>query len=263
MVLRKQLFALLFAVVLHSCTSLELDNPCDRRNGTPSPDCYLPSVGGGSSSSTNIPYINFIDDRDGKTYKSVVIGTQTWMAENLNYRIPGGASRCYPTSGNTNSSDNDNANCDTYGRLYDWATAMNNSASSDAIPSGIRGVCPEGWHLPSDAEWGALMQSINPDCSATGSCDDAGTKLKATSDWNDYQGVSGNGTDDYGFSALPGGFVNSNGYFYYVGNVGYWWSASEYNSNDAWYRYMSYIYSYVYKGSLSKSFLFSVRCLRD
>jgi len=89
----------------------------------------------------------FCDFRDGKPYKFVAINAQTWMAENLNYDVPGVTTDvCY---------SNEPANCDKYGRLYDWATAMDNSASSSAN-SGVRGVCPSGWHLPSDAEWTAL-----------------------------------------------------------------------------------------------------------
>ncbi len=260
MVLRKRLLALLFAVALLSCTSVELDNPCDRRNGIPSQDCYLPSVGGGSSSSgggdnhfnPNIPYINFIDNRDGKTYKSVVIGTQTWMAENLNYRTPGGASRCYPTSGSTNWDDNDNANCDTYGRLYDWATAMNNSASSTAVPSGIQGVCPDGWHLPSRAEWEVMTDYI-------GGVSAEGKMLKATSGWKD----GGNGEDTYGFSALPGGRAYSNGSFVDVGGSGYWWSATDTYSGVAQSRYMSYNFEDARWGNYNKEYLSSVRCVRD
>src|SRR5215469_10890371 len=89
-----------------------------------------------------ITYGSFTDSRDSKTYRTVVIGTQTWMAENLNYNATG--SKCY----------NDSTQyCDLYGRLYDWTTAMAGVSSSSANPSGVLGICPVGWHLPSDAEW--------------------------------------------------------------------------------------------------------------
>jgi len=173
----------------------------------------------------------FTDSRDGKKYRTTVIGKQTWMAENLNYNASG--SKCY---------DNNPANCSKYGRLYDWNTA--------------REVCPSGWHLPSDVEWTTLTDFI-------GGAPTAGTKLKATNGWNNYSGSSGNGTDDYGFSALPGGFGNSVGSFYDAGYSGYWWSASEVNSYYAYDRFMDYDYGFVFYNDGGKSRLFSVRCVKD
>jgi len=161
------------------------------------------------------------------SYKTVRIGDQTWMAENLNYVVEG--SKCY---GNSSA-------CDKYGSLYNWATAMalpsscNSSICSSQIQSPHRGICPDGWHIPSDADWGVLMMAVGAE---------AGTKLKAASGWNNKDdGSSGNGTDEYGFSALPGGFGRSDGSFYHVGNFGYWWSANGgtrcmiyYNSGVSW-----------------------------
>jgi len=167
------------------------------------------SVSGGLPTPTKT---TFVDSRDGQTYNKVTIGTQTWMAENLNYEAGGS---CYIGQ--------EASYCETYGRLYDWNTAMNNSVSSTAVPSGIRGVCPEGWHLPSEAEWGVLMQFVNPSCPVSGTCANAGTKLKAKNGWNS----DGNGTDEYGFSALPGGYRDSYPIFSGVGNVGRWWSTTD------------------------------------
>jgi len=134
----------------------------------------------------------FKDSRDGNTYKKVTIGTQTWMAENLNYAADN--SVCY-----NNSADN----CAEYGRLYDWSTALT--------------VCPSGWHLPSNNEWDLLEDNV-------GGRSTAGTKLKSSTGWKD----DGNGTNEYLFSALPGGYGNSDGSFYGAGNYGFWWSATEY-----------------------------------
>ncbi len=178
---------------------------------------------------------SLVDSRDGKRYKVVKIGTQTWMAENLNYNANG--SKCY---------SNQESNCQKYGRLYNWKTAKT--------------ACPNGWHLPSDADWNVLMKFVNPSCSDNKDCAGAGTKLKATSGWN----KNGNGTDAFGFSALPGGYGGSDGSFSSVGDYGYWWSASEDDSNGAYDRIMYYIsedagYNY-YRG---KSSLQSVRCLQD
>ncbi len=166
----------------------------------------------------------------GQTYRTVNINGQVWFAENLNYAANG--SRCY---------DDDPANCDIYGRLYDWSTA--------------RSVCPNGWHLPSDEEWTALENAV-------GGSSTAGTKLKATSGWN-ADATYGNGTDDYGFSALPGGAGYSNGYFNSVGSLGYWWSASEDTSSNAWFRNMNYLGSGAGRGVTNKPDLLSVRCVQD
>ena len=179
----------------------------------------------------------FTDSRDGKTYKKIVIGTQTWMGENLNYDAEG--SKCY-----NNSADS----CAKYGRLYNWATAMGGASSSSANPSGVRGVCPTGWHLPSDAEWTALVNYVGGETTA-------GKKLKATSGWNN----NGNGTDEYGFSALPGGNdFNSDG------SQGYWWSATEIGIEKAWYRNIDSKYERIYRFDIrDKTYQFSVRCVAD
>ncbi len=210
--------------------------------------------GGGNHFNPNITYGSFIDSRNGQTYKTVVIGDQTWMAENLNYDVPNNATDvCY---------DNDPANCAKYGRLYDWATAMNGAASSEAIPSGVQGVCPAGWHLPSRDEWVELLTAI-------GGSSTAGTKLKsAAGGWsNNYNGTSGNGTDDYGFSALPGGDGNSDGSFHEgvfdAGDYGKWWSATGFLSGTAFFYYMYFNKNNVSRDYEGRTSLMSVRCLKD
>jgi len=207
----------------------------------------------------------------GKTYRTVKIGSQTWFAENLNYVVAG--SKCFGEGGEVVDWDNfiiktlSNAevqsNCDKYGRLYDWPTAMalpsscnSNSCSSQIQPKHI-GICPSGWHIPSYDDWVVLMDYV-------GSYETAGTKLKATSgwNWNDYEDKSGNGTDQYGFSALPGGIGSSDGDFFDVGNDGNWWCSSEINRDYACYWYpKDDEYSYVI--DYDKSYLLSVRCLQD
>jgi uncharacterized protein (TIGR02145 family) len=185
----------------------------------------------------------FTDDRDGKSYKTVKIGEQTWMAENLNYHKPGetDSSWCY---------DNDDSNCEIYGRLYVWGTAKK--------------ACPAGWHLPSMAEWGELAIAAG----GTGKYGDGGTagkKLKATSGWNDkYDGASGNGTDEFGFSALPSGYRHSiGGNFYNVGDFGLWWTATEYDASRANLRYMYYNYDRVAETNYLRDWGLAVRCVRD
>jgi len=170
------------------------------------------------------------DLRDGKKYKIVKIGNQTWMAENLNYDASG--SKCY---------ENNSANCAKYGRLYDWKTAKK--------------VCPSGWHLPSRSEYEALDKAV-------GGKNVAGKKLKSESGWNKGIGYK-SGTDQFGFSALPGGGGYSGGRFGNVGIFGLWWCASEGNSFGAYTRDMCYNYQHANWSSLDKSNLFSVRCLQD
>jgi len=217
---------------------------------------------GGSSSSITVTEGTFIDDRDSKTYKLVKIDSQTWMAENLNYDVPNNDDDvCY---------DNNPANCTKYGRLYDWATAMalpskcNSTLSTSDADCAIttpyhKGICPTGWHIPSNADWNVLMKFVNPSCSDNSSCATAGTKLKATSGWNS----GGNGQDTYGFSALPGGYGNSDGYFFGVGDGGEWWGASEVGSDVAYERFMYYSIEYVSYNVIDKDRLFSVRCVQD
>jgi len=190
-------------------------------------------------------------DYQGETYETVVIGTQTWMARNLNYNAIG--SKCY---------DNNEANCAIYGRLYDWATAMalpatcKTSSCSGQIKANHQGICPTSWHIPSHADWNVLMKFVNPNCSDNSSCNE--TKLKATSGWSE----PGNGEDTYGFSALPGGLSYFATTFNFVGKYGWWWSASEDSSISAYSRYMSYA-DYVVYDINAKNILYSVRCLKD
>jgi len=198
---------------------------------------------------------NPVDYQD-EDYEAVLIGEQIWMARNLNYDVPDNTTDvCY------NNSSSEPNYCESYGRLYDWATAMtlNSNCNSVTCASQVnpphRGICPDGWHIPSDAEWTTLTNYVEIQSACT-NC--AGTRLKATSGWNG----SGDGTDDYGFSALPGSYRNSMGTFYDVGSR--WWSANEYDSNNAYYRSMAYNLSNVSRSSSSKSFfLYSVRCVQD
>jgi uncharacterized protein (TIGR02145 family) len=191
------------------------------------------------------------DSRDGKKYRTVTIGTQTWMAENLNFNASGSA--CY---------DNIESNCNTYGRLYDWNTVMAGSYSSSSSPSGVRGICPAGWHVPSDAEWEILVKYVDPN--ASGNYDNvAGTKLKSATGWEYYSSAAVIvGTDDFGFSALPGGYGNGSN-FGHAGNYGLWWSATELDATDAWFRSMDYRYGNVDRDWHYKTNLSSLRCARD
>jgi len=246
---------------LPSSSSIETDNPSSSSDDVPSSSSVEPCTANNNTSThycsegTMKEYGLLTDNRNNppQTYKTVVIGTQTWMAENLNYAVS--ESKC----GNGNSySDNNTEACNTYGRLYDWTTAMNGATSSIDVPSGVRGVCPAGWHLPSYAEWEELIASVG--------YNNNGKKLKATSGWkwNSDNDANGNGTDDYGFSALPGGsgFVNV---FHHDLGYGYWWSSSIWDIDDlsAYIWYMFYNSEFSGLGPQYKGYLLSVRCLQD
>lgn len=166
-------------------------------------------------------------------YGRVQIGNQVWLAKNWGCYASG--SKCY---GNAKS------DCNKYGRLYNWETAKT--------------VCPSGWHLPSHSDWGELIDYVESD-NGCSSC--AGKHLKAKSGWSS----GGNGTDTYGFAALPGGRGYSDGGFdNNVGSRGYWWSTSEDDANYAYSQGMSYDFEYVgWYSSYGKNNLFSVRCVKD
>jgi uncharacterized protein (TIGR02145 family) len=187
----------------------------------------------------------FTDGRDGQTYRTVKIGKQTWMAENLNYLTESG-SWCY----------NDSASyCKQYGRLYDWKTATT--------------ICPIGWKLPDTTDWNKLAQTVGgkrnqycgEDCFVFWV--NAGNKLKSKSGWIEYYNINGNGTDDYGFSALPGGFRYSVDSFRHAGDRGFWWTATEYSDSNAYYRLMLYDYNSVDEFNFFKRYGLSVRCVAD
>ena len=183
---------------------------------------------------------------DGHAYTTVLIGSQCWFKENLrndNYNdgtaIPGnldGTAWTTTTSGAQTVYDNDPANLTTYGRLYNWY------AVTDA-----RGLCPTGWHVPTDAEWTALETHL-------GGASIAGSKMK-TAAWG--------GDNSSGFSALPGGNrYDYYGFFSYLGDYGLWWSSSP-SGSDAWYRYLYSGNSNVYRANYSVRYGLSVRCVQD
>jgi uncharacterized protein (TIGR02145 family) len=163
-------------------------------------------------------------------FKTVSLGSRTWMAENLNITPSAGNSWCY---------DNDASNCGTYGRLYDWNAAT--------------GACPSGWRLPTRQEWNLLVTAAGIDGGA-----DAGTRLKSGNGWNYY----GEGSDDLGFSALPGGRYESD-FYYYGGEAGHWWTNTAYEGDAgyAYYRGMYYYDGEVVESYESKEYGMSVRCV--
>ena len=190
----------------------------------------------------------FTDIRDGQTYETVQIGEQCWMAENLNIGT------MINSGSQTNNGEiekycynNDPANCNVYGGLYQWNEMMQYTTTQ-----GVQGICPEGWHLPTDAEWCTLEQEVDTTitCSSTGWRGiDGGTKLK--------QGGSS------GFEALFAGNRDADGSFNNLGSFAYFWSSSEYSGLYAWRRTLYVSTATVYRYDTNKSSGFSVRCIKD
>ena len=202
---------------------------------------------------------------EGQVYNTIQIFSQCWLKENLNVgvMIPGSQDMGDNDTVEKYCYFNNPLNCNTYGGLYQWDEMMQYETIQ-----GTQGICPPGWHLPTDEEWKVLEGSVD---SQYGIGDqiwnsyglrgyDAGTNLKTTSGWTG----NGNGIDLFGFSGLPGGYRYSNGYFYYIGLHSLWWSSTEGNSTSSWNRYLSYNNPKVDRDyGDNKEFGFSVRCLHD
>ncbi len=188
--------------------------------------------------------------------QDVTIGTQTWTTKNLNVRkfrngeeIPFAKTVAEWNSAGQNRQpawcyyENKEENDKTYGKLYNWY------AVNDA-----RDLAPNGQHIPTDAEWKMLTDYLGGDSIA-------GAKMKSTSGWEDI--FDGNGSNTSGFAGLPGGSRNKEGYFYYVGGFGSWWSSSESGADNAWSRLLSYDDGRVFRGYDVVLYGYSVGCLRD
>lgn len=192
------------------------------------------------SQTVNFEFIS-CSDEDGNNYAVVIIGTQTWMAENLNYETT-----------NSWEYDNNSTNGDIYGRLYTWNAALT--------------ACPNGWHLPTDEEWKIMemylgMSQIQADNTGWRGTDEGG-KMKETG-YTHWLSPNTGAANSSGFTGLPGGYRNADGSFYPLGESSYWWSATEIDVNTAWYRAPYYNRNEVYRGHYYRDYAYSVRCLRD
>lgn len=208
------------------------------------------SEGTGYSNIISFTTLERVTDADGNVYTTVVIGNQEWFAENLKTTKYNDGT---PIPNVTNNTDwgnlrsgayawynNNEANYkNTYGALYNW----------HAVNTGD--LCPMGWHVPTDAEWTALTDYVGGESVAA-------TKLKATSGW--FSGS--NGTDEYGFSALPGGYrINFDSGFYDLRYFGAWWTST--GTTNSWTRYIYYDYRNVSRNSYAKEYGLSVRCVKN
>jgi uncharacterized protein (TIGR02145 family) len=209
----------------------------------------------------------------GESYPTVQIGTQCWFQKNVN-----AGTMVLGANDQTNNGilekycyDNLATNCDVYGGLYQWAEAVQyqNGASNTASPSpaftgNIKGICPTGWHVPSDAEYCTLTTFLDAtvNCGAFGwSGTDAGGKMKSVSGL--WASPNTGATNSSGFSALPGGSRYTDGSFYYVGLYNYFWSSSESSSTNAIFRFLTVNDSNIYRYASSKSYSTSARCIQD
>ena len=203
-------------------------------------------------------YGSNISDIDGNSYKTVYIGTQQWMVENLKVTKYNDGTAIPNVTDNTlwgnNTSgawayyNNDAANNAKYGKLYNWYAVS-------PTMNGNKNVCPTGWHVPTDAEWTVLIDYL-------GGASIAGSKMKevGTTSWNSS---NTDATNTSLFTGLPGGYRNDIGYYYDIGGYGYWWSSTKASTDDAWYRRLSDYDGVADRGNFLKGNGLSVRCLRD
>ena len=199
-----------------------------------------------------------ITDSEGNSYKTVKIGTQTWMAENLKTskysdgtiipNVKESLEWAKLTTGAWSYYNNDAANNAKYGKLYNWYAVSKTT-------NGNKNVCPTGWHVPTDAEWKVLTDYLGGDSIAGGKLKEVGT-----TNWNS---PNTGATNTSLFTGLPGGFRKSNGYYGDVGGNGSWWSSTVYNTDAAWFRFLYGSDDNAYSSNDDKDNGLSVRCLRD
>lgn len=184
-------------------------------------------------------YGKFTDHRDGKKYRTVKIGDEIWMAENLRFEIPL-KSFVYPR---------DPLHEQVYGRLYTWDAAVH--------------ACPDGWHLPADREWFQLEKQLGITDTILVSrgwrkCSDRAS-LKSDSGWLEAT----SSIDTLGFSAFPGGYRDQDNYFFNEGYFAYFWTSTDVDASDAWYRVSSSDLPDIGRFSYSKKYAFSIRCVKN
>ncbi len=254
------------AMLTTSCHKDETNNTGNDNGNTENP-------GGGSGNQDQV-LPNAVTDVDGNSYDAVQIGNQVWMAENLRTtRYANGESISLGTSTSTTTpyryNPNDDAdNVSTYGYLYNWSAVMHGASSSSSNPSGVQGICPTGWHVPSDAEWTQLTNYVSSQTQyqCNNSSENIAKALASTTGWNSSTETCAVGNNPStnnatGFSALPAGFYY--GYYDGFGDDALLWSATEVSDGDAYFRHLNYSYAGVIRLHSSKYDGFSVRCVRD
>lgn len=204
-------------------SSSEVIVPSSSSEAPKRPKPVPPSSSSAPDLCASAPNAALCDKRDGRIYRTVRIGGQVWMAENLKFQAPG--SWCY---------EDKSENCSAYGRLYKWTTALDlddsylNKPAGDLLASECRGICPEGWHVPTSAEMKTLYNGLRKKLKSIKDSvvEGVGTSLKKKDGWEESDEAPP-GTDRFGFGAVPGGYRNSNGVFNYLGQDCNFWVASE------------------------------------
>ena len=206
-----------------------------------------------------------VTDIDGNEYQTINIGTQCWMAEDLKVtHYPNGDTIPHITDNtawtNLNANNTDDAYCfynndntTDYGALYTYAAAIADNWTRDNTDG--QGVCPDGWHLPTNEEWITLTDYIGGQVGNGGKLKEVGT--------THWKYVNVGATNESGFTALPGGCCNIDGSFYGMTNSGDWWSTTEYSDTTAYYRNLSHVSSSIICNYYNKSMGFSIRCVKD
>lgn len=245
---------LLFVGYANGIESGLFDQPIESKEYTLSFDYNIPCPGN--------PTIEY----EGQVYNTVQIFNQCWLKENLNV---GRAIHGYfqPSDNDTIEKycyNNELANCEKYGGLYNWKEMMNYSTKES-----VQGICPQGWHIPSDAEWILLEGGVDSLYTISDTIwnrywfsrgYDCGFKLKSSQGWNE----NGNGNDYFGYTGIPAGYRWHDGFFYQLDNYAFWWTSSQYSYGDAWYRIIYYYSNDIYRnGDLRKVTGMSVRCVKD
>ena len=226
---------------------------------TPNPLAH--SCGADSVHNPNLTY-GSITDQEGNVYKTITIGSQEWMAENLKTSIYLNGDAIPVVTDNGQWSDlvsgarcyynNDNQNDCPYGMLYNWYAV-----------SDVRNVCPTGWHVPTDEDWSLIINYLDPNALGGNNSNNAGDKMKNVG-FQYWLLLNQNASNSSGFSGLPYGYRSGdNGSSLYLGNYGYWWSSSEINLSASWYRLL-----YFNSGSCTRDYTnkkdgYSVRCLKN
>jgi uncharacterized protein (TIGR02145 family) len=203
-----------------------------------------------------VVYRTITDKRDDQEYNVIKIEDQWWMAENVNFgkqinskqqpsRVGGIEKFCY---------NDKTENCDGMGGLYTWGEMMSYKRPDDGVIGTRQGVCPDGWHIPTDSEWDTLATYLEKKGVV-------GDQLKNFRYWR--PSLQGRSISTTGFSALPAGRMDNSGNFYYIGSSTTFWSATKESSDKAWHRTLTNRSGELYRGNSHVSLRFSVRCVED
>ena len=241
-------------------SDLNMDSEIDNQDKN---EIWEPNFG--KTSQLPVPCgVQIVDARDGQSYNTIQIGNQCWMAENLNIgnRIDGSYNQNNNSIIEKYCYNNNTNNCDTYGGLYQWDEMMQYVSTE-----GTQGICPDGWHLPTDAEYRIVEIELGMSALETSNTGWRGTDEGAKLAGNEPLWTNGNldlnaNFDASAFMSIPGGYRSISGSSEHLSNVTFFWSSSE-NGGNAWIRHLHYNYTQIYRYYRDQAYGFSVRCIRD